>query len=55
VFPALVVPKLEGALGANGKEFDKVEYVVPPVTGLLSKLLEIPPIGGERGVPYESK
>ena len=55
MFPTLVVPKLEGALGANGKEFDKLECVEPPVTGLLSELLEIPPIGGERGVPYVSK
>ena len=47
-----VEPRLDGCRGSNGKEFDKLEYVFPALTGLFNDPLDNPlPIGDERGVP----
>ena len=46
-FPVLVVPNSGGALGSNGSEFGRLEYVVLELIGLLSESLDTPPMGDE--------
>ena len=53
--PLYIGGKSGGILGSNGRVFGKLEYVVLPLTGLVSESLDTPPMGDERGVPYVSK